>query len=225
MPLFDAMYRLHNPDGFNVVGIAIDNPENTQLMLDSMDITYTNLLAEKTGNLIMSEVGNSQGLLPYSVLIGENGELLDQVLGKVDEQQINTWLKNVLVNPNRFHVMSWQQISLVVDKQYVQICSELFEGFLAQAVTTQNAGDDAFYEIAFPGIPDWQKVKVTALFDSSIDSAPIINFVVEQLTVLTRQEIPVSVSKLLDQDWERVWLDSFETYSSWPSIMGMPELV
>lgn len=103
--------------------------------------------------------------------------------------------------------MSWSQITFVIDAAQVDSLSSIMEAFLAAAVTTENAGDDEFYEVAFPGIPDWEKVKLTALFDERVDLQPIISFVTEQLS---QQEVPVSVEKLVDQDWERVWLESFK---------------
>jgi len=98
MPLFEAMYRLHSVNGFTVVGIAIDSPEKTQAMLDSMDISYPILYAEKTGNQLMESVGNPQGLLPYSLLLNKKGELIDQVLGTIHEPQIANWV-NTHLNP------------------------------------------------------------------------------------------------------------------------------
>ena len=96
MPLFEAMYRNAKPHGFQVIGIAIDNPETAQPMLDSMDISYPIFYAEKTGTQVMESVGNPQGLLPYSLLLDANGDVLDQVLGTVDETQINEWLNTYL---------------------------------------------------------------------------------------------------------------------------------
>ncbi len=106
--------------------------------------------------------------------------------------------------------MSWSQTTLVVDAQDVEKLSDMLEGFLAQAITCENAGADEFYEVAFPGTPDWQKVKLTALFNDTVDLAPIIEFVQNQFTSSTNTEIPVTVAKLVDQDWERVWLSSFK---------------
>lgn len=103
--------------------------------------------------------------------------------------------------------MSWSQATFVVDASEVERLSGLLEAFLAAAVTTENAGDDEFYEVAFPGIPDWEKVRVTALFDERIDLQPIVKFVQNQYP---NQETPTEVAKLVDQDWERVWLDSFK---------------
>lgn len=103
--------------------------------------------------------------------------------------------------------MSWSQVTFVVDDTTVDSLSSLLDAFLASAVTTENAGEDEFYEVAFPGIPDWKKVKVTALFDERIDVDPILEYVQNQYP---EQEIPIDVSKLVDQDWERVWLTSFK---------------
>ncbi len=105
--------------------------------------------------------------------------------------------------------MSWKQISFVVGADNVEPLSQFLEAFMAQAVTTENAGADEFYEVAFPGKPDWQKVAVTGLFDAAVDHQPIIDFVVQQLAT-DGAEIPVTVERLEDQNWERVWLQSFK---------------
>lgn len=92
MPLFEAMFRLHQADGFTIVGVAIDNPSRSQPFLDSMDITYPILYAENTGMTLLATTGNEQGLLPYSLLLDQQGNVVDQVLGKIDEAQIRTWI-------------------------------------------------------------------------------------------------------------------------------------
>lgn len=106
--------------------------------------------------------------------------------------------------------MSWSQAVFVVDAAQVDPLSSMLETFLAQAVTTENAGEDEFFEVAFPGTPDWQKVQVTGLFNSEVDLDPIIEFVQSHFSSTGNSEIPVSVSTLVDQDWERVWLSSFK---------------
>jgi len=96
MPLFEAMYRLYQADGFTVIGVAIDNPSRSQPFLDSMDISYPILYAEKTGMQLLDVTGNPQGLLPYSLLLDEQGNVLDHVLGTIDEAQIRAWLARYL---------------------------------------------------------------------------------------------------------------------------------
>ena len=92
MPLFETMYRLHQKDGFGIVGVAIDNPSRSQPFLDSMDISYPILYAENTGMELLEKTGNPQGLLPYSLLLDKNGNVVEQVLGKIDEAKIQSWL-------------------------------------------------------------------------------------------------------------------------------------
>jgi len=96
MPVFETMYRQSSDSGFVVIGIAIDSTEKAQPMLDSMGITYPIFYAEQSGMEIMSGTGNPQGLLPYSLLLDEEGVVIDQVLGKINEQQIASWLKEHL---------------------------------------------------------------------------------------------------------------------------------
>jgi len=105
--------------------------------------------------------------------------------------------------------MTWIQATFVVDAKQVEPLSNILETFMAAAVTTENAGEDEFFEVAFPGTPDWAKVQVTGLFDEKIELLPIINFVQNHFANELSTEIPVSINKLIDQDWERVWLDSF----------------
>ena len=102
--------------------------------------------------------------------------------------------------------MSWQQATFVVAADKVDALSDMLEGFLAQAITTENAGEDEFYEIAFPGKPDWQVVQLKALFNEKIELSDIISFVQNYF----ESEIPVQIEHLEDQNWERVWLASFK---------------
>ena len=104
--------------------------------------------------------------------------------------------------------MSWSQLTIVVDADQVEPVSSMLEAFLAQAVTTENAGKDEFYEVAFPGTPDWQKVRISGLFDINVELAPIIDFI--QNNIESDDEIPFTVTELVDQDWQRVWLESFK---------------
>ena len=106
--------------------------------------------------------------------------------------------------------MSWGQVSFVLDNAMVEPVSEVLESFLALAVTTENAGKDEFYEVAFPGTPDWQKVKLTALFDVSVDLQEIVEIVLAQCARNYDVEVPAQIGQLDDQDWQRVWLSSFK---------------
>ena len=96
MPIFQAMVQSNASLGFQVIGIAIDSPDKAQPMLDSMGITYPILYAEQTGMVLMEASGNPQGFLPYSLLINSEGEVLEQALGAIHEQDIASWIEQYL---------------------------------------------------------------------------------------------------------------------------------
>ena len=106
--------------------------------------------------------------------------------------------------------MSWQRVQFRVDAAFFEDLSTLLEACLAQAVSIENAGDDEFFEVAFPEKPDWKKIKVSALFNSDVDVAVIIDFVND--TLFQKNPAPAIVEELQDQDWERVWLDQFKPF-------------
>lgn len=93
MPVFQAMVQSNTALGFQVIGIAIDSPEKAQPMLDSMGITYPILYAEQSGMQLMEASGNPQGLLPYSLLLNSKGKVLEQILGRIHEQDIANWIE------------------------------------------------------------------------------------------------------------------------------------
>ena len=86
--------------------------------------------------------------------------------------------------------------------------SSVLEACLAQAITTENAGDEAFYEVAFLGKPEWKKVYVTGLFSEGVDMHAICDLA--QQVVPGDEALIGEVSVLKDQNWERAYLSHFK---------------
>jgi len=93
MPLFENFYLNNKANGFQIIGIAIDDPEKAQPMLDSMGITYPILYAEQTGIKLMELSGNESGGMPYSILVDKNGKVIDTKLGEIHQPQLAAWIK------------------------------------------------------------------------------------------------------------------------------------
>lgn len=106
--------------------------------------------------------------------------------------------------------MSWQRIQFRVDANYFDDLSSVLEACLAQAVSIENAGDDDFFEVAFPNKPDWKKIKISALFSVDVDAVAIIDFV--NATLFKNNPVPAIVELLQDQDWERICLEQFQPF-------------
>lgn len=95
--MFEMFYRLHENEDFTILGVAIDSPETARPMLDSMDITYPILYAEKSGMDLMARVGNAQGFLPYTILLNAQGEVLEVKIGRVHEADLQQWWSDYAV--------------------------------------------------------------------------------------------------------------------------------
>lgn len=117
--------------------------------------------------------------------------------------------------------MNWQRLRFQVGKDRADAVCAVLEACLAQAVTTENAGEDAFYEVAFPGPPDWEQVYVTGLFSEAVQ--------LDEVCQLADQVVPgdeplvAEIFVLKDQDWERVWLSHFKPVKVGKGLWVVPK--
>jgi thiol-disulfide isomerase/thioredoxin len=93
MPLFDAVYQVHSEQGFQVIGIAIDDLEPVDTFVQELGIRYPIVLAGEHGWDLLETTGNPMNLLPYTILIDRQGKVLEQKLGIIKEDEINKWIQ------------------------------------------------------------------------------------------------------------------------------------
>jgi ribosomal protein L11 methyltransferase len=116
--------------------------------------------------------------------------------------------------------MNWQKLRFQVDAKQSDTLCNVLEAFLAASITVENAGEDEFYEVAFPRTPDWETVFVSALFNEEVDASAVVDFI--QNSIFSEQEVPVTLEKLVDQDWQQVWLDSFSPFQVGDQLWIVP---
>ncbi len=91
MPELDRYARNQGPTGVQVIGLALDTPENIRRFLDRVPVTYP-ILVDTPGPADASVwLGNRKGVLPYSVLVGADGKILKQKIGPFAPGEIDTW--------------------------------------------------------------------------------------------------------------------------------------
>jgi hypothetical protein len=87
MPLLDAFARGQGPSGIQVIGIALDDQATAQDYFREGRYGFPSVV-ETAGERDSSvRLGNSRGILPYSVLVGADGRLIDTHLGAFDDAQ------------------------------------------------------------------------------------------------------------------------------------------
>lgn len=91
MPLIDAFFRQNESKGWQVLGLAIDQPSRVRQFLSQFPVNYKIGLAGLNGTELGKMLGNNVGGLPFTVVLDANGELIQRKLGKLAPDDIKKW--------------------------------------------------------------------------------------------------------------------------------------
>lgn len=83
MPELSALASGEEGKKLQVIGIGIDSPTNIAEFNDKYKITYPVLVAGMSGTELSRQFGNAQGGLPFTVLIGADGQVKKTYLGRL----------------------------------------------------------------------------------------------------------------------------------------------
>jgi thiol-disulfide isomerase/thioredoxin len=92
MPLLAKVQRERAADGVQVVGIAMEQPQSASRFMQRVAVDYPILIGIDADPVPTTAFGDTAGLLPYSVLIGRDGHILETKLGPLDPATIEAWL-------------------------------------------------------------------------------------------------------------------------------------
>jgi thiol-disulfide isomerase/thioredoxin len=94
MPELQRFAGEQGANGTQVVGIALDGPEEVRAFLRRVPVAYP-ILVDAPGPADAGvRLGNPKGVLPYSVLISADGRLLKQRIGPFAAGEIDGWASN-----------------------------------------------------------------------------------------------------------------------------------
>lgn len=78
MPALDAYHRAQGSDGVQVVGIALEDAADAQAFLQRVPVGFPIFVEPNSRSDSSVRLGNSRGVLPYTVLIDPQGRLAGQ---------------------------------------------------------------------------------------------------------------------------------------------------
>ena len=82
---------------FTVVGIASDTADNTQAVTDQQfDLNYPILVGGEKGIELAKRLGNTVGVLPYSVILDRRGEVLYTHRSEIDPARVEQILRPIM---------------------------------------------------------------------------------------------------------------------------------
>ena len=91
MPLIDAFFRQNESKGWQVIGLAIDQPSRVRQFLAQFPVGYSIGLAGLQGTELAKQMGNTVGGLPFTVVLDAQGSLIQRKLGKLTADEIKNW--------------------------------------------------------------------------------------------------------------------------------------
>ena len=93
LPLLDALARQHPQ--VQVLGIAVDQAANVRAWLQRSPLSYPVLLAETGGVGLTRQLGNLSGGLPFSLLLGGQGQVLQRRIGEFSAEMLQSWMASI----------------------------------------------------------------------------------------------------------------------------------
>jgi len=91
MPMLDAFAQQQSAKGWQVVGLAIDQPSSVRQFLARTPVRYPIGLAGLDGTDLVRTLGNTSGGLPFTVLLGPDGALRQRRMGKLSRADLDAW--------------------------------------------------------------------------------------------------------------------------------------
>ena len=89
--MIDAFFRENAAKGWQVVGLAIDQPSAVRKFLVKTPVSYPIGLAGLDGTELVKQMGNSAGGLPFTVVVNGDGSVAARKMGKLESSDLQAW--------------------------------------------------------------------------------------------------------------------------------------
>ena len=91
LPLLDAFYQEQKAKGWQVLGLAVDQPSAVRKWLQAKPLSFAVGMAGLDGTELSKSLGNLAGSLPFTAIFGAAGALLHRKTGKVTKDDLAQW--------------------------------------------------------------------------------------------------------------------------------------
>lgn len=92
LPMLDRFYREHAAQGWQIVGLAVDQLAAVQGFLRKLPLSFPVGLAGFEGAALARSLGNQTGGLPFTVVLDGRGRVLARKMGQLTPQDLQQWV-------------------------------------------------------------------------------------------------------------------------------------
>lgn len=93
LPMLNAFFGQHRAHGWQVLGLAVDQPGAVRSFLQRLPLDFSVAMAGLGGIELSKSLGNPTGGLPFTVVLDAKGVIVHRKLGKVSEDDLKQWVK------------------------------------------------------------------------------------------------------------------------------------
>lgn len=91
MPALDEFQRRYRPQGWQVLGLAVDSPAPVREFLVRRPVSFSIGLAGFDGAALSRKLGNPQGQLPFTAVFDASGKVRHRKLGETKLEEMVRW--------------------------------------------------------------------------------------------------------------------------------------
>ena len=91
LPLIDSFFRSNFKNGWQVVGLAVDQLPAVNHFLAKTPVGFPVAMAGLPGIELSKSLGNLAGGLPFTVVVGSKGAILHRKIGRVTAADLQAW--------------------------------------------------------------------------------------------------------------------------------------
>jgi len=91
IPELERFHREFGPRGWQVFGLALDRAAPVNEFLARVPVTFPVALAGIDGSDLTRELGNTQGVLPYTVVFDRRGRSAHRKVGETSFDELRGW--------------------------------------------------------------------------------------------------------------------------------------
>jgi thiol-disulfide isomerase/thioredoxin len=93
LPLLNAFHRANVGRGWQVLGLAVDQPKAVLAFMQRLPLAFPVGMAGFAGIDLSRQLGNPNGGLPFTVVFDSAGTVRHQKIGRVHEPDLAGWLE------------------------------------------------------------------------------------------------------------------------------------
>ena len=98
MPELSQLHAEYQHRNVVVLGIAIDEPGSVKTFMQSAPVAYPLLVSENEGMALGGGLGNNKDILPYTVIINAEGNVVKTYFGRINKPQLEATLAAILAH-------------------------------------------------------------------------------------------------------------------------------